>query len=125
MENKILVAEDSATTRASVKYVLTQAGYEIIVANDGADGLRKFEELAESGDDIVLIITDIQMPKSDGIRFMQAVKQGSYAAVPVLVLIKNSMKFCEPAARKAGAAGWLVKPFQPAQLLAVVKRLTE
>lgn len=90
MGKKILVVDDSATTRSSVQYILTQAGYNVALANDGSDGLRKIEEVVRSGDSLSMIITDINMPVMDGIRFTQNVKSGPHRSVPVLVLTTES-----------------------------------
>lgn len=123
MAKKILVVDDSATTRSSVQYILSQAGYSVALANDGSDGLRKIEEVVRAGDALSMIITDINMPVMDGIRFTREVKTGPHKRTPVLVLTTESQNSKKQQGREAGAAGWLVKPFQPDQLVAVVRKL--
>ncbi|KAA3661254.1 MAG: response regulator [Calditrichaeota bacterium] len=123
MAKKILVVDDSATTRSSVQYILSQAGYNVALANDGSDGLRKIDEVVKGGDSLSMIITDINMPVMDGIRFTQSVKSGPHKSVPVLVLTTESQDSKKQQGRQAGAAGWLVKPFQPDQLVTVVRKL--
>ncbi len=123
MGKVILVVDDSATTRSSVEFVLKQAGYEVALANDGSDGLSKLEQLASSGDQVSMIITDVNMPVMDGITFTRNVKQGRFKDTPVLVLTTESQDTKKQEGRSAGASGWLVKPFQPEQILEVVKKL--
>ncbi|HHL71627.1 MAG TPA: response regulator [Bacteroidetes bacterium] len=123
MGKVILVVDDSATTRSSVEFVLKQAGYDVALATDGSDGLSKLEHLANSGDQVSMIITDVNMPVMDGITFTRNVKQGRFKDTPVLVLTTESQDTKKQEGRSAGASGWLVKPFQPEQILEVVKKL--
>ena len=86
MANYILVVDDSVTIRASVEYVLKQAGYSVVVAVDGVDGLEKLESSAQSGHAASMIITDVNMPRMDGISFTRQVKTGKFQRTPVLIL---------------------------------------
>ncbi len=124
MTKHILVVDDSVTIRSSVEYVLKQAGYNVVLANDGTDGLQKLDGIADAGDGVSMIITDINMPKMDGITFTKNVKSSSFKAAPVLILTTETQEEKKMQGKAAGAAGWLVKPFQPDQLLTVVKKLT-
>ena len=123
MKKFILIVDDSATIRSSVEYVLSQAGYDVMAARDGLDGIDKLEAIAKAGDSVSMIISDINMPGMDGIKFTETVKKGAFSRVPVLILTTESQESKKLKGKAAGAAGWLVKPFQPEQLLAVVKKL--
>ena len=123
MRKFILVVDDSATTRSSVEYVLKGAGYDVALATDGRNGLTKLDEIGQRGDKVSMIITDVNMPNMDGITFTQNVKSGSFKHAPVLVLTTEAQDSKKQQGRAAGAAGWLVKPFQAEQLLTVVKKL--
>ncbi len=124
MANHILVVDDSLTIRSSVEYVLNQAGYSVVLANDGVDAIEKLKEISNGGNDVSMIITDINMPRMDGITFTEKVKQSSFRSKPVLILTTETNETRKQQGRAAGAAGWLVKPFQPEQLIAVIKKLT-
>ena len=122
MSKTILIVDDSATLRASVNFVLTDAGYEVLQAKDGKDGLEKLEECKRSGRKISMIISDINMPEMDGITFIREVKKGDFRFVPILILTTESENAKKMEGKAAGASGWLVKPFKPEQLLWVVKK---
>ncbi len=122
MNKTILIVDDSATLRASVNFVLTDAGYEVLQAKDGKEGLDKLEECARSEQKINMIISDINMPVMDGISFIKEVKKGNFRFVPILILTTESENAKKMEGKAAGASGWLVKPFKPEQLLWVVKK---
>lgn len=124
MTRHILIVDDSQTVRAALNLYLREAGYEVTEAIDGVDGLAKLEALAAGGTPPALIITDITMPIMDGIAFTRAVKSGVHKMVPVLVLTSEREERLKEEGRKVGAAGWLLKPFQPLQLQAVIDKLT-
>ncbi len=123
MSKTVLVVDDSPVIRAAVKFALGSAGFDVAEACDGQDGLAALERIAKAGDRPVLIISDVNMPKMDGIAFTTEVKKTANRFVPVLILTTESQESKKAAGRAAGAAGWLVKPFQEAQLLGVVKKL--
>ncbi len=123
MAKVILVVDDSATLRASAEYVLRAAGYRVIVAEDGMDGLKKLDELSRKNETVNMIITDVNMPNMDGIQFTRMVKSGPHSKAPVLILTTESQASKKMEGKAAGAAGWLVKPFEPDQLVTVVKKL--
>jgi two-component system chemotaxis response regulator CheY len=123
VSNKVLIIDDSATLRASVKFSLSQAGYAVEEAINGQDALNKLESLRSSGTSISLIISDVNMPVMDGITFVREVKKnGSFKFIPVLILTTESQDSKKEEGRAAGAAGWLVKPFNNDQLVGVVRK---
>ena len=118
MGKTILTVDDSASVRQMIAFTLRTASYDVIEAVDGRDGLAKLSA------DVRLVITDLNMPVMDGltlIRQIRGVKANKY--VPILVLTTESQQAKKQEARSAGATGWIVKPFQPAQLLAVVQKV--
>ena len=122
MDREILIVDDSPTLRTSLSFCLENAGYQIIQSENGQEGLDTLARLKEEGRSIALIITDINMPVMDGIRFIQEIKETSFRFVPILVLSTETERSLKDQAKAAGAAGWLVKPFRPEQLLWVVKK---
>ncbi|MFY9397680.1 MAG: response regulator [Desulfomonilia bacterium] len=122
MKKKILVVDDSATLRASVNYTLREAGFETIEAVNGVDGLEKLNQAMKNGEQIGMIISDINMPVMDGITFIHEVKKTPFKYTPILVLTTESQEEMKMKGKKAGASGWLVKPFKPEQLVYVTKK---
>lgn len=119
----VLIVDDSATLRASVKFSLSEAGYTVEEAINGSDALRKLQELQTKGSQVSLIISDINMPTMDGITFIkEAKKLPSLKFIPVLILTTESQDSKKMEGKNAGAAGWLVKPFSNDQLIGVVKK---
>ncbi len=120
MGNKtILVVDDAATIRQVVGMSLKGAGYDVIEACDGKDALSKL-----NGQKLNLIITDVNMPNMDGITFIQEAKKlPRYKFTPIIVLTTESQDDKKRQGQAAGAKAWVVKPFQPAQLLAAVAKL--
>lgn len=125
MAEYIFVVDDSMTTRASIEFVLKQAGYNVSQGVDGADALERLNWHRSAGHHISLIIADVNMPRMDGIRFTRELKKTALYKTPVLILTTESQNSKKQQGRQAGAAGWLVKPFQPDQLLEVVRKLTQ
>lgn len=124
--NLIFVVDDSNTIRASLKYTLEKNGYEVAMANDGQEGVDKLMELKSAKKRPAMIIADINMPRLDGIGFIKEVKKDTELKyIPVLVLTTESQQEMKMEGKKAGAAGWLVKPFQPEQLIGVVKKFVK
>jgi two-component system chemotaxis response regulator CheY len=119
MPKKILTVDDSRTMRDMLLVTLKQAGYDVVQAEDGQDGLDKLEA---NGADV--IITDINMPVMDGIAFIKACRaQTAYASTPILTLTTESSDAKKAEGRAAGATGWIVKPFNPEGLLRVVGKV--
>lgn len=120
----ILVVDDSNTSRASIEYTLKNAGYMIKTAEEGEQALKRLNEMAAAKEACDLIITDINMPKMDGITLIQNVRKGSiYPYVPIIVITTESEQSKKDEGKKAGATGWIVKPFNPDKLIEVVKKL--
>ncbi|MBX9682636.1 MAG: response regulator [Hyphomicrobium sp.] len=119
MTKTILTIDDSRTMRDVLRMALIDAGFDVMQAVDGVNGL---EVLAERRPDVV--ITDINMPKMDGFGFIEAVRRDEqYKNLPILVLTTESDDAKKARARDAGATGWIVKPFDPAKLVAAIKRV--
>ena len=92
-------------------------------ASDGKDALQKLRSIEDKGQSLALIITDINMPEMDGITFISKVKETRLKFLPILVLTTEAGKSMIEKGRAAGASGWLLKPFQPEQLLWAVKKV--
>ncbi|MBN1662728.1 MAG: response regulator [Deltaproteobacteria bacterium] len=122
MGRNILVVDDSPTLRNSLSFCLENASYNIIQSENGQEGLDMLSRFMEDGRSVSLIITDINMPVMDGIRFIREVKATSFRYVPILVLSTETEREQKDKAKEAGAAGWLNKPFRTEQLLWVVKK---
>lgn len=119
MIKTVLTVDDSATIRSVVGVVLQSAGYAVTSAVDGEDGLARAR--AQRAD---LVITDINMPRMDGIALVRALRaEPAYRKVPILILTTESSAEMRARGRAAGATGWLVKPFETARLLEVVRRV--
>ncbi|MDB5433362.1 MAG: response regulator [Caulobacter sp.] len=116
---KILTVDDSRTMRDMLRMALVRAGFNVVEAVDGEDGLAV---LGEHGADV--IITDINMPKLDGFGFIERVREDElYRATPILVLTTESDPAKKDRARQAGATGWIVKPFHPEKLVEAIRRV--
>jgi len=124
MKKKILIVDDSPTLRASVNFVLSGSGFNVLQAENGEDGLKKLEEVRESKQRINLIISDINMPKMNGIEFLKTLKDSKSSArfIPVIILTTEKEAALKQKGREYGAAGWMTKPFKPEILLSVVKK---
>lgn len=119
MSKTIMIVDDSASIRMIVSMALKDAGYDVIEGVDGKDALSKLD-----GRKIHLIISDINMPIMDGITFVQEVKKlPAYKFVPVVMLTTESREDKKQQGQMAGAKAWVVKPFQPQQMLNVVSKL--
>ncbi|GGL07480.1 response regulator [Mangrovihabitans endophyticus] len=119
MAKTILVVDDSASVRQVVGIALRGAGYEVAEAVDGADALRKLD-----GRKLHLIISDVNMPNMDGITFVkEAKKLPAYKFTPIIMLTTESQESKKAEGQAAGAKAWVVKPFQPPQMLAAVSKL--
>lgn len=113
--------DDSLTMRQLVKLVLESVDFEVIEAEDGRDGLDKLGVHA----DTAMMISDVWMPRLDGIEMVEAVKRSPrHVRLPILILSAETQAELIERAKKAGVAGWMVKPLDPERLLTVVKRLT-
>lgn len=119
MAKTIMVIDDSASVRQVVGITLRGAGYDVIEAQDGKDALSKL-----NGTKIHLMVCDVNMPNMNGIEFLKASKQlPAYKFTPVIMLTTESGEDKKVQGQAAGAKAWMVKPFQPPQLLNAVSKL--
>jgi two-component system chemotaxis response regulator CheY len=117
----ILVVDDSTSMRQMVTYALTTAGHSVVQAPDGAAALKIADDHSDGFD---LVITDINMPIMDGISLIRELRKlPSYYYRPILVLSTESTAEKKTQGKEAGATGWIVKPFDPEQLLGVVNKV--
>ena len=119
MSLTILAVDDSRTMRDMLKIALSDAGFEVVLAEDGEHGLETLAGMAPN-----VIITDINMPKLDGFGFIDgARKSEAHRGVPILVLTTESAPELKQRAKAAGATGWIVKPFDKEKLVSVIRRV--
>jgi two-component system, chemotaxis family, chemotaxis protein CheY len=119
MTLSILTVDDSRTMRDMLRLALLAAGMRVEQAEDGLHGLEVLTNFRPN-----VIVTDINMPRMDGFQFIEAVRGGkSHSNIPILVLTTESDAEKKTRARNAGATGWIVKPFEPATLVAAINRV--
>ncbi|PTX99097.1 response regulator [Opitutus sp. ER46] len=119
MSRTILTVDDSASVRQMVALTLKRAGYAVVEACDGRDALDK---LAVTPADMV--VADLNMPRLDGIELIRQLRQDPrFRFIPIIMLTTESEAAKKQAGREAGATGWIVKPFTPEQLVAVVAKV--
>ncbi len=119
MSKTILSADDSASIRQMVSFTLKGAGYEVVEATDGEDALSKLNSTQ-----VHMVITDLNMPRLDGIGLIKKVRANPrYKFIPIIMLTTESQAEKKQEGKAAGATGWIVKPFRPDQLIAVVKKV--
>ncbi len=120
MAKTILIVDDSASLRTVVRMSLARAGYEVLEAEDGTHALKKLDDTPK----VHLIISDVNMPQMDGITFVTKVKQHArHRFAPVIMLTTEGQDAKKEQGRAAGAKAWIVKPFNPPQLLDAVSKL--
>ena len=120
MSFKILVIDDSPTIRQQLRFTLSQAGYAVIEAEDGAQGVQQLTSNVDTG----VVICDVNMPKMSGLEFLTAVKNDVRVnKIPIVMLTTEGSAETITKARAEGAKGWIVKPFKPEMLLDAVKKL--
>ncbi len=119
MSRVIMSADDSASMRQMISFTLKQAGYEVVEAVDGKDAIGKMDATK-----VDMLITDLNMPNVDGIELIKQVRsRAAYKFIPVVMLTTESSDDKKQAGKAAGATGWIVKPFAPEQLIAVIKKV--
>jgi two-component system chemotaxis response regulator CheY len=119
MAKRIMTVDDSASIRRMVAFTLKQHGYDITEAVNGAEALKKLEK-----EKIDMLITDINMPELDGIGLVRKVRDNpAYRFIPIVILTTNAQSGKKEEGMAAGANGWIVKPFRPDQLVAVVRKV--
>lgn len=115
----ILAVDDSSSMRQMVSFTLKGAGYEVAEAADGQEALNKARS-----QQFDLVITDVNMPIMDGITFIRQLRdEANYKFTPMLMLTTESAADKKAEGKAAGATGWIVKPFNPEQLLNTVKKV--
>ncbi len=120
MTKKILVVDDSATVRQQVGLALVQAGFETVDAVDGLDALEKLD-----GNSVALIVCDVNMPKMNGLELLERIQSdGKHTSIPIIMLTTEGQPELVSRAKKAGAKGWIVKPFKAELLVAAAKKLS-
>lgn len=118
MSKTALTVDDSKTMRDMVSFTLKQEGFDVIEAEDGQDALNKV------GGPLDVIITDLNMPNMDGLALIKALRgKPEYKAVPILMLTTESDAGKKGEGKAAGATGWIVKPFNPEQLVQTVRKV--
>jgi two-component system chemotaxis response regulator CheY len=116
---RIMSIDDSPSLRQMVALTLESAGYEVVEAADARDALSKL-----AGREYHLFLTDLNMPGMDGIELTKRLRgMPEYKFVPIVLLTTESHQEKKMQGKAAGATGWIVKPFQPQDLLATVKRV--
>jgi len=119
MGKKILIADDSSSMRQMIAFTLSEAGHTVIQSVDGADAMTKFTV------DTNLVITDLNMPKMNGIELIKKIRSGSFNKfLPIIMLTTESDATKKEDGKKAGATAWIVKPFSPDNLLETIKKVT-
>lgn len=119
MGASILIVDDSVSIRQSVRFTLEQNGYTVFEAADGAEGLSRLGE--QKAD---LVITDVNMPNMDGLTMVRKIREtDGIKFVPILVLTTESQGAVIEDGKKAGATGWIVKPFNDEKLIETIKKV--
>lgn len=119
MSTTVLTVDDSRTMREMLNMALSQAGYRVVQAEDGLHGLEVLRQETPQ-----VIVTDINMPRMDGFGFIEQVRaDAAYRGIPILVLTTESDAAKKDRARRAGATGWIVKPFDPTKLIDAIRRV--
>lgn len=115
----ILIVDDSVSIRQSVRFILEQAGYTVVEASDGVDGLKQL-----AAQKVHAVITDVNMPNMDGLTMVKKIRETEgLKFIPVLVLTTESQGSVIGEGKKAGATGWIVKPFNGDKLLESIKKV--
>lgn len=118
MARTIMTVDDSASVRQMVSFTLKNEGHDVIEAVDGKDALAKLNSPVD------MIITDLNMPNMNGIELIQSVRsKAEFKFTPIVMLTTESQAEKKAEGKSAGATGWIVKPFKPEQLVAVVNKV--
>ena len=121
MSRRVLIVDDSATVRLQVRQALGPAGFDVVEASDGQEGI----EMIQRDTEIAAVICDVNMPRKSGLELIEAVKaSGQLAHLPIIVMTTEGQPALVQRAKVAGAKGWIVKPFKPNVLVAAMAKLT-
>jgi len=116
---KILAVDDSASMRQMVAFTLQGAGYDVVEASDGVEALA-----AADKSEFDLVLSDVNMPNMDGLSLVKELRQRpNFKFIPILMLTTESGGDKKMEGKQAGATGWIVKPFNPDQLLKTIKKV--
>ncbi len=119
MSKTILAVDDSASIREMVQYTLEEAGYRVVGASNGLEALDQLKK-----NTVHMVLTDLNMPVMDGLELIVEIrKQKEYQFMPILLLTTETATERKQACKKAGATGWIVKPFSSEQLIKVIKKV--
>ena len=120
MAKTVLVVDDSPTMRQMVAFTLTNAGYQVVEAGNGKEAVGKVNGGAKPD----LVVTDLNMPEMDGITLIKEIRKvPALKFTPILMLTTEASDDKKKAGQAAGATGWIVKPFNPEQMMAVIKKV--
>lgn len=119
MAKTIMTVDDSSSVRQMVGLTLKGAGYQVLEAVDGQDGLNKIK-----ASPVDMVLADLNMPNMDGISMIKEIRAlPEFKFIPIVMLTTESQASRKQEGKAAGATGWIVKPFKPPQLLGVVKKV--
>ena len=115
----ILTVDDTASMRQMISFTLNSVGHEVLQASDGSEALKILQ-----GKKVDLVIADVNMPNMDGISLVKSLRAiAEYKFTPILMLTTESQESKRQEGKSVGATGWIVKPFNPEQLLTIVKKV--
>jgi two-component system chemotaxis response regulator CheY len=121
MAKRFLIVDDSASMRQLISFTIENAGYEVLVAENGEDALGKLNSRK-----VDIVITDLNMPDMDGIELIKKLRSmPDYRFAPIVMLTTESQESKKQEGKQAGASGWIVKPFSPEQLMDVVRKFVK
>jgi two-component system, chemotaxis family, chemotaxis protein CheY len=119
VSKSVLVVDDSTSMRQMVSFILRNAGFDVIEGSDGRDALSRIQ-----GKSVSLVLTDLNMPVMDGMTLIRELRaKPEFKFTPILMLTTESQQEKKLEGKAAGATGWIVKPFQPEQLLQVIGKV--
>ena len=117
---KILIVDDAASMRQQIAFVLETNGHQVLMGQDGLDGL----EILKQNNDIDLVISDIRMPRMEGIPMIKKMRNDvRFRNLPIIILSTKGDNTLIQQAKELGASGWMVKPFNPPQLLNIINKV--
>ena len=122
-DKTVMIVDDSVTQVTTIKYVLSNSGYEVLTASDGKEGLQELNKAYENNKEVRLIISDINMPNMGGISFIREVrKDDRFKFIPIIVLTTEGDDEMKEKGKESGASAWIVKPFQPEKLVGLIDK---